>query len=164
MALSFESQLAGETNDCSVKAIALVTGVNYLTALDACRHLGRKPRRGMKTFDILAAVRMLGKAPIAVPAAEFIRRYGWKLGSEGGRSHRVTSHQPARFPKAWKDGNTYLLFTATHVLAVVDGVTHDWSVNKSLRVIAIYKIESQPVVDEHAAMVTPMNPAGSDFV
>ena len=52
----------------------------------------------------------------------------------------VTSHQPDRFPAAWKDGKTYLMLTKGHILAVVNGTCHDWSRNRSLDCITLFEV------------------------
>ena len=52
----------------------------------------------------------------------------------------VTTHHPKRFNKVWKDGKRYLMLTTNHALAIVDGVTHDWSASKPLRAVGLFEI------------------------
>jgi hypothetical protein len=135
--LNLTSQLKGETNDCSVKAVAVVAGVVYDEAHRALAARGRKLRKGAWTHDILAVVRLFGKEVARRDAREFICQYP--------SPHRdvlksVTTHHPRRFNKAWPKGK-FLLFSKGHVSAVVDGQLHDWAVNKAKRVIAIYEVK-----------------------
>ena len=66
----------------------------------------------------------------------------------------VTTHHPDRFRKHWPQGR-YLLVTASHVAAVVDGEMHDWARNHSIRVTSIYDVRNQTDGEEPkgAAMI-----------
>ncbi len=135
--LNNEAYSKGETNDCSVKAVALVTGALYDDAHRALSTRGRKARHGAYTSDIIAAVRSFGKTTNAVDARAIIAQYP--------SPHRdvlknVTTHHPRRFNKAWPKGR-FLLFSRRHVSAVIDGVLHDWAVNKALRVSYIVEVK-----------------------
>jgi hypothetical protein len=134
--LSAAAASIGETNDCSVKAVAAVCGVDYLVAHEAMRKQGRKNRKGAMTWDIKQAVSSLGFVTQKIPSNEFIGRYP----GNHKKLKSVTSHHPDRFNKVWADGNTYLVFTARHVLAVVNGINHDWSKGRALRATMILKV------------------------
>lgn len=125
-----------EKADCAVVAVAAVTGLSYAEAHALTKKNGRKEKHGMSTAGILASVREAGKETKRVAAGDFIKLYP--------KAHQilksVTTHHPDRFPEVWKDGNTYLMFTATHVLAIVDGLNCDWTRGRALRAMAIYKI------------------------
>jgi len=131
-----EANLCGETNDCSVKAIALAAGVSYNVARDEMAKQGRKPRAGARTHQITSALKALGKQAATVHPANFIKQY------PGAHKNlrNVTTHHPQRFNKVWADGKTYLLYTPTHVLAVVNGVNHDWTVGRAKRVTYICEV------------------------
>ncbi len=127
----------GERNDCAVIALAIVCGVSYEKAWSTLNELGRRKRGGTFRFHTLQAIKSLGKRLERVHLADMIASYP--------KPHRnvlksVTTHHPARFPKAWKDGRTYLIFTSTHALAVQDGVCHDWSASNALRVEEIFEV------------------------
>ncbi len=126
----------GETNDCSVKACAVVGGVPYAVALAGLTALGRQPRRGVSTTMILDYVRSTGKTVRRVDQQELISLY------PGAHKNlqNITSHHPERFNKVWANGKTYLLFTEGHVLAVANGVNHDHSVGRSFRAYMIYEV------------------------
>lgn len=130
-----------DSRDCAVIAIAAVTGLSYEAAHTLARAHGRKNRGGMRNAQIIAALAAAGKTVVELSPLNFIKKYP--------RSHQilksVTTHHPDRFPDAWKDGNTYLVFTRGHVLAVVNGVNCDWTRGRAKRVCWIYR-----VVDAHA--------------
>lgn len=126
-----------ESRDCSVIGVAAVCGISYAEAHALCAQQGRKPRRGMRLYDICRAVNAAGFTTNTVPTKEFVSRYP---GSHKGLRN-VTTHHPARFPHVWRDGCTYLLFTKTHVAACVNGTVHDWALNHALRVFKVVKIE-----------------------
>lgn len=134
--LSEAAASINETNDCSVKAVAAVVGCEYMIAHEAMKEQGRKNRRGAMTWEIQKAVEALGCKFERIPARTFIDRY------PGNHKNlkTVTSHHPERFGKVWDDGKTYLLFTRSHVLAVVNGVNHDWSKGRALRAYMILEV------------------------
>lgn len=125
-----------ETNDCSVRAIAVVCDLEYKEAVALCEKHGRKARRGMLDYQIFNALKEVGKTYKRIPSEHFIGQYP---GAHVNLSN-VTTHHPERFPKVWKDGKKYLLLTRGHILAVVDGVNHDWTKGKAVRVTSIYEI------------------------
>lgn len=135
-ALYAETQATGEHNDCSVKAVSLATGVSYTAAKDALAARGRKDRRGTFPTQINAAIGAFGFRLEPVTPREIISSYS--------SPHRnvllnITTHHPRRFAKVWPKG-TFLMYTCDHVLTCIDGVVHDWTINKAKRVTAIYRI------------------------
>lgn len=79
----------------------------------------------------------LGFDVVEINIREFIKtRY-----SKAAQAHKtVTSHHPARYHKAWKDGETYMLLTSSHILTIIDGVNYDWSKGRSLQAYRLFKI------------------------
>lgn len=135
--LQAETSAAQETNDCAVKAIALVCGVSYEVAHAACESKGRKARKGMQTYDILRTLSSLNKHFSKVNVqSRFVQNY------PGAHKNlqSVTTHHPDRFNKVWADGKTYLMFVNGHVLAVINGTNHDWTRGKARRAVAVYEI------------------------
>lgn len=125
--ISFDAR---EYNDCAVKAVALVCGVEYKKALDKMTELGRKARRGTDFFIIDQAIKFFGKRTARIDKREIIANYP--------SPHRdvlksITTHHPRRFNKVWPKG-TYLLYSKGHVSACIDGVVHDWAINRAKRV------------------------------
>jgi hypothetical protein len=126
----------GETNDCTVVAFAAATGCGYDKAHEILTQLGRKPRHGFNTYKMVDAARALGFNVEVVPMQEMIRQYP----SPHNTLQSVTSHHPDRFHKVWADGHNYWLRSNGHVLAIVNGVTIDWSRGKALRGKSLYRL------------------------
>jgi len=120
------SDEAQETNDCTVISLAIVTGLTYTTAHKLLEQTGRKARtithRGhirnaldfldIKTRDVTKQCRTLG--------AKTIRTLGRVMvGREG----------------------IYLAYTHNHILAVKDGVIHDWLDGRLHRVVTVVKLK-----------------------
>jgi len=131
-----EANAMGEHNDCAVKALATVAGVEYSVAHGALRLAGRKKGKGTYANQIMKALALCDCTATRVDPQHFIAQY------PGAHSNlqSVTSHHMDRFNKVWADGKTYLIFTRGHVLAVVDGVNHDWTKGRAMRAYAIYEI------------------------
>lgn len=125
-----------ETNDCAVRAVALATDTPYETVLDLLTRMGRLSRKSTQTSILERAVELLGYKMQYVPDHHFIRQYP--------RAHQrlkhVTTHHPDRFKKVWADGNTYLMYTAGHVLCIKNGTNHDWTRGRSCRSEGIYRV------------------------
>jgi len=134
--LNQDTQSNQETNDCSVKAVALVCGIPYEEARKALAKRGRAPGRGAYTTSILDTLEDLGKRVSPVNKQEIIAKYP----SPHNTLQNITTHHPRRFPRAWPMG-TYLLFVRRHVAAVVDGKLHDWTVNTSKHVLLMYLVD-----------------------
>lgn len=125
-----------EANDCTVQALSIACGISYEEAHKRMADKGRRNGRGSTVYFMRQIARELGFAVETIDPKDFVAQYP--------ASHQilkgVTSHHPERFNKVWKDGNTYLMTTRGHVLAVIDGVVHDWARGRALRVLDIYKI------------------------
>lgn len=127
----------GDRNDCSVKAVALVCGVEYEVAQQALAAAGRNKCDGAYVHQIHNAIKQLGKSLTRVDVRHFINQYP--------AAHRkalksVTTHHPERFNNVWKDGKTYIAHCNNHCLAIIDGVNHDWSRGRAKRIVSIYEI------------------------
>lgn len=132
-----ETRANGETNDCTVKGVALVTGVSYADAHAALAKHGRQNRKGCYMGVQRAALRDLGFVMMQVDVrSRFINNYPGVHSKLKG----ATTHHMKRFNKVWADGNTYLVYTRGHVAAVVNGVNLDWTVGRAKRVVAVYQI------------------------
>ena len=126
-----------ERNDCSVRAIAAASGQSYDYVHGLFAAAGRKTGKGTRTSITNCVVAQLGLKLEDVPSQHFLDRYP--------PAHRkalrnVTTHHADRFPAAWADGHTYVLFTTGHMLAVVNGVNHDWTRGNALRVKRICRV------------------------
>lgn len=122
-----------ETNDCAVRALAVVTGEGYAMAHYVLNEFGRKERCGTFTSQIIAAAELYGFKKVNTSAR-------WKRNCWGDRNPvYMTLNQ---FVKAYPEG-TYLVLSGTHAAAVIDGVQHDWagygSMGARTRIIEAYR-------------------------
>lgn len=120
-----------ETNDCAVKAVAIVTRLPYTEVHAAFAKHGRKTRQGTPTSVTQKVLEEFGFSTKAYKFRKHIDRY------PGVHStlKNVTTHHFCRFPNAWEGFPCLaLLVTSDHIMAAVNSETVDWSVNSSLRV------------------------------
>ena len=128
----------GEKNDCSVKAVAVVTGVGYEVARHKLEELGRQKGKDVFQGLIHEAVRQLGKKLTRVNVESIIAQYPT---AHRNALKNVTTHHPERFNSVWKDGKTYIAHCSGHCLAIVDGENHDWTKGRAKRIIALYQVD-----------------------
>lgn len=135
------SSLHNEHNDCTVCAISIATATPYDQVHHMFKELGRKRGSGSSIHNMKMVCRVLGFTMRRWTFEEY-----YEVIATYPKLHptprTITTHHPRRFPKSWAPyANRTLIFHATrHVLAVVNGKVHDWSVNNSLRVHAVYEI------------------------
>lgn len=126
-----------ERNDCAVRAVAAATGRPYDEVHALFSAEGRRDARRTPVSITWAVLKQLGFRTECRHEREFIAQYP---GSHARVLKSVTTHHPDRFPGAWKNGKTYLMFTPGHILAIVDGVNHDWTRGRALRATGIYEV------------------------
>ncbi len=126
-----------EANDCAVRAVAAATGRPYDEVHALFKTAGRGDARRTPTSITWDVLKQLGFRTEQRFSQHFIAQYP---GSHARVLKSVTTHHPDRFPGAWKNGKTYLMFTPGHILAVVDGVNHDWTRGKALRAQIIFEV------------------------
>jgi len=131
-----ESKNFGEYNDCTVKSIAITTGVAYNKVHAALKKVGRKDRKGATICQMQSACLDLGFMMKVVATKRFKDNYP----AAGRKLKNITTNHPERFNKAWKDGNNYILSCRSHVAPVVDGVNHDWTLGRKYRVNMVYEV------------------------
>lgn len=125
----------GENKDCSVKAIAVVTGATYTQAHEAMAAQGREKGKGASVSQIENAITALGGTVETVNPRTMIDQYpGVHKGLKS-----VTTHHPARFAEVWAQG-TYLFFTKGHVAGIRDGKNHDWTIGRAQRCWRIVRV------------------------
>ena len=132
-----QARAVGERNDCAVRAVAAVAGRPYDEVHAMFKAEGRRDARGTPTTITGLVLKQLGLRLEKRNPLEFIGQYP---ASHARVLKSVTTHHPDRFPAAWKNGKTYLMFTPGHVLAIVNGVNHDWTRGRALRAIAIFEV------------------------
>jgi hypothetical protein len=128
-ALREDSMAFNECRDCSVVAVAAVTGLPYAEVHAVFASLGRKSKYGVSTYIIRKAVEQLGFQHQQIAPYHFIGQYP----GVHKTLQSVTTHHCDRFPGAWADGQSYLIYTAGHVGAIVNGVNIDWTRGKAKR-------------------------------
>lgn len=131
-----QRNLLKETNDCTVIALSVVTGMDYMSAHKAMEDVGRQPGKGAWGID--KAISNAGFKRIRVDVQSIIAKLP--------KPHRdvlknLTTHHPRRFPGCIDENKVYLAHTARHVLGIKGGVVQDWTINSSKRIYALYEIE-----------------------
>ncbi len=137
LSMETESYNNNEDNDCSIKAIAIACNIPYNKAHAAVKKQGRKSRKGTYTWQTLRAIKALGFIVTKIPPSTIIRQYP----AGHCKLKNVTTHHPDRFNKVWADGRSYIFKTCGHMLAVVNGVNHDYTRSSACHVKSIYRIE-----------------------
>ena len=108
-----------DTNNCSVVAVAISTGVAYGAAFKALEKRGRRRGQGVSNFNILKAIVDLGFMPDRVEGAfKTVRTITDRLPSEG----------------------KYIVLVSGHILAVRDGKVLDWTEGRRHRIEQVYKV------------------------
>lgn len=127
----------GEKNDCTVKAIATVTGATYEVAHAALAKHGRENGKGCVQIIQDLALADLG---FNIKRVDVRSRFISNYPGIHKTLKSATTHHMKRFNHVWADGKTYLVYVRAHVAAVVNGVNLDWTVGRAKRVIALYEI------------------------
>lgn len=136
-----EAGLSNESYDCTVKALALATGIPYQEARADLAQRGREDKRGVANYILQEAIKDRGFTIEWVSIASFIARYP---GAHSTALQHVTTHHPLRFNKVWRDGHTYLFSCNHHVLIIRNGENLDWTKGRALHVHCIYRITKGP--------------------
>ena len=144
------SQKWRESNDCTVRALAIATGKTYEQAHGALALRGRNHRKGVSMFTFWDALADLGFTKketyrhSAVQKAENryyqhcettqeiakkMRRTRW---AKGRTMKSIEPHLPKR--------GVYIIQTSRHVLCVRAGQIHDWTHNRKHRITHVHHI------------------------
>jgi hypothetical protein len=134
----------GETNDCTVRALAAVSGLAYADAHELMAACGRKPRQGAHFLVAMDALGYeLGRNLRRVNPVRPFRPTPGRWGSNGqacnGPQSAMTVRTLARHPLV--QSGKWFAITCNHVLAIVDGQVLDWSEGRLNRVTALYLVE-----------------------
>ena len=139
--LSAAQRAVGDQNDCTVKAMVVLTGKPYAEVHAAFAAAGRKTGRGASFEVQKAAAAKLGFRLVRQPYKminEIISQYP----GAHSRLQSITTHHPRRFAKVWAKQPPMMFHVSGHVAAFKDGVLHDWSVNSARRVIDLWTVEA----------------------
>tara|TARA_E500000305_G_C3934652_1_gene194455 strand:+ start:151 stop:639 length:489 start_codon:yes stop_codon:yes gene_type:complete len=139
-----------ESNDCTVKALAIATGKTYEQAHGALALRGRNHRKGVSMFTFWDALADLGftkketyrhsavqkaeniyyqKCEETQEIAKKMRRTRW---AKGRTMKSIEPHLPKR--------GVYIIQTSRHVLCVRAGQIHDWTTNRKHRITHVHHI------------------------
>ena len=103
-------EYATEHNDCTVRALKVVTGVPYGDAHTLCARIGRRPRKGLSHAQLQALV--------TLPHV-----YGFKVNLVA--MPRCTLGYAMMYMRQGR----YIVVKTGHAIACVDGVLHDSGVS-----------------------------------
>ncbi len=120
--LNTKSNEIGEENDCTVIALAIALNIQYEDAHAALELAGRKTMSGASWYTLFKAIDILD----------------YKL-DEVRKPEEIKTIKKAE--EYFKEKGHYILDTSKHVAAMIDGVVHDWSRGRALRVKRIFKVE-----------------------
>lgn len=135
--LTASSQL-GERRDCSVIAISIATDTPYEKVHAMLQAEGRRKGSGTYPRQSEAVIKALGYRIEKIKPQDLVAQYG------GNRVRNVTTFHPRspEFAWFWKRyaADTLIMRTMNHMLCVKHGVVQDWSTNRALRVVGIWRI------------------------
>jgi hypothetical protein len=134
------SKSFNEKNDCTVVAVAAATGVRYSVAHQEMSNAGRKRHKGAKPDLVLKALKELGFKTKKVTIKQIQKSYPPKY-----RPNTLTPSQVRMLQDVWKNGKTYVCFTSSHALTVVDGEVADWSDGRCHRITSLYEVIGERV-------------------
>ena len=111
--LQKNAQKSAETNDCAVKAIAVVLGCSYDKAHKLCADYGRQNGDGMGVVSIIEALQSVGARikPLKIPAGKTLSGIVKRLPSERGKFLIITRS----------------MYGEGHISAYKCGQLHDWT-------------------------------------
>ena len=110
-----------ETNDCTVKALAIVAQVPYIKAHDHMAKNGRRFRKGWR-----------GHVPALMGIYE-------KL-SLKAKATMTTAKTMKQFEEQCDPTKTYCVFTRGHIVAVRNGKVQDWTAGRRHRPQFVFEI------------------------
>lgn len=119
-----ESKRPRQSNDCAVRALAILYARPYDEVYDRFARMGRKAAQGVASDQLKALLRLEG--------------WAWQ-------GYGSTAGQPRMHPDTFIDANPtgrFLLSEAHHVAAVIDGIYYDTSLPHDRR--CVYGVWTMP--------------------
>jgi len=123
--LSHISNIYKEKNDCAVITVAAIANIHYSEAHELFRKAGRRSKCGTPmhiTRKVLSQLNLSLNDVTRYFSPSSVRTIAPQLPSQG----------------------KFVIRTHKHILAVVDGVVHDWSAQRKLYTKSVYRVESIP--------------------
>jgi len=120
------SEAMGETDDCAVISVAIVGGLTYKDAHNLLERAGRKPRESTDIDQAHQSLKLLN-----INTKDVTKQYRDTLGAKTIRTlGRVIADRKG----------IYLAYTYDHIMAVKDGIIHDWLDGSLHRIIRVEKL------------------------
>lgn len=116
--LQASTERYGETNDCTVKALAQVCSISYEKAHNILRRLGRKGRDGTSMTNVFNAVRGLGYS------VEKSKVFGNTIGNSYIPRNKI-----------------FLIETSSHVIAAREGKALDYTEGRKHRILEVWEVK-----------------------
>lgn len=123
--LLVESRTMDETNDCTVKAVCVTTGLPYNQVHEVFRQCGRKSGRGVHRSVTFAALSRLGYYHIDMTMDFY---HCDLLKTMAGLKGKV------------RKDHTYLVFINGHVAGLKNGEVIDWTNSRRHRIMSVYRV------------------------
>jgi hypothetical protein len=115
-----------ETKDCAVIAVAIAAGLTYRASHALLAQAGRKPRSTTQRTQIKQALKLL-----SIKTENVTVRYRHRMGAKTIRTlGRVMADRKG----------IYLAYTHDHIMAIKDGVIHDWLDGRLHRITRVVKL------------------------
>ena len=140
------SNAKGETNDCTVRAIAVSTGVDYDIVHDALRARGRRNRRGAYERQWLPAIQDVGF------------QYEIVTHKFSGRTARTIESELRR------RGGRYIVKVARHAIGFDGEKFIDWAAGRLNRVKVVYQIRPAGEVVEPEVIKPFVEDKSGDYI
>ena len=115
-----DSKSMGETRDCAVKAVAIVTNTPYKVVHKMMAKLGRKSRQGTYMEITMKVLK--------------------QLGCYVERNETITSRTISTLEAQLPEKGRFLVQTRSHVLACVNGEVCDWTQGRRHQPKQIFEI------------------------
>jgi len=149
----------GESNDCTVKALAIATDIPYEQAHGLLALRGRCYRKGTSMSNIFDAMKSIGWTATTIVDKPMVERHerwtgigGMKMANYYMKESDTRLIQKMQKQKLFNaktiktladyipSRGIFLVETASHVLCVRAGKIHDWTKNRRHRITQIHRI------------------------
>lgn len=148
----------GETNDCTVIAIAAVAGISYETSHRLLAKVGRKPRKGTTIFAVKKALSSAGLSfkEVYNKKNPSLKEYPWM-------ARIKTMKDAGTLIDFFAKDKRFLIFTSSHVAAAKDGKVLDYTKERRHRPLSIYEIEGDTKIPDLNPIEIPAQRINSIF-
>ncbi len=117
-----------ETNDCTVKAVAIAGKIPYETAHELMQLSGRKSREGSFPGIVSLAFRRMGAKEERV-CTMALQKKNNGVGLTANNIARLLNKQ-----------RSYIAYTIDHVLTIRNGKVEDWTAGRRHKILSVHEI------------------------